>query len=166
MRKFKVAILVLSDSCYRGLKEDASGKEIERILRSSEISSSWEVVCYEILPDQKETIKRKLIGLTDEIGVDLVVTTGGTGVSRTDVTPEATKEVIDKEIPGIQEMIRMECYKRTPTAVLSRGVCGVRNKSLILNLPGSSKAVRESLPLVLPLVPHIIELLHGHTDHN
>ncbi len=164
-KKIKVAIIVLSDSCFAKKNKDSSGQEIKKIILSNKISSGWEISNFFILPDNKKIIRKYLVNLVDVKNVDFIVTTGGTGITKKDLTTEATRTVIEKELPGISELLRMEGYKKNIRAVLSRGLCGTRKKSLILNLPGSTNAVRESLPLVIPLVEHIIDLLNGKTRH-
>lgn len=153
----KAAILTLSDKGSRGEREDLSGLTIKEMLK--EISA--EVIFYDILPDEKELIKEKLF---EYIGkVDLILTTGGTGLSPRDVTPEATREVIEKEIPGIPEIMRIEGMKKTPRAMLSRAVAGIRDQTLIINLPGSPIAVKENLQVIMDTIPHAIEKIKGDT---
>jgi molybdopterin adenylyltransferase len=154
----KVAILTLSDKGSKGERDDKSGPAIEKIIRKIDAS----VVSYEIIADDKSKIKRKLISLSKK--ADLILTTGGTGVSPRDVTPDATREVIDYEIPGIAEAMRIEGLKKTPFAMISRAIAGVRGKTLIINLPGSPKAVKENLSVILPILPHTIDKLHGSTE--
>ena len=154
----KVAILTLSDKGSKGERDDKSGPAIEKIIRKIDAS----VVSYEIIPDDKSKIKRKLISLCKK--ADLILTTGGTGVSPRDVTPDATREVIDYEIPGMAEAMRMKGLKKTPFAMISRAVAGVKGKTLIINLPGSPKAVKENLSVILPVLSHTIEKLHGSTE--
>ena len=154
----KVAILTLSDKGSKGERDDKSGPAIEKIMRKIDAS----VVSYEIIPDDKSKIKRKLISLCKK--ADLILTTGGTGVSPRDVTPDATREVIDYEIPGMAEAMRMKGLKKTPFAMISRAVAGVKGKTLIINLPGSPKAVKENLSVILPVLSHTIEKLHGSTE--
>jgi molybdopterin adenylyltransferase len=120
-----------------------------------------EVAFSTIVPDEREEIKRALLRGADEMGLDLMVTTGGTGVSPRDVTPDATREVIEWEIPGFAEAMRMAGLKKTPHAMISRALCGVRGRTLIVNLPGSPKAVREGLEVILPAIPHTIAKLRG-----
>ncbi len=151
----KVAILTLSDKGSKGEREDASGPAIERIMKKIDAK----VVSYDILPDEKALIKKKLLSLCGK--VDLILTTGGTGLSPRDVTPEATREVIRQEIPGIAEAMRMEGLKKTPHAMLSRAVSGVRGGTLIVNLPGSPAAVKENLSVILASLPHAIEKIKG-----
>ena len=152
-----VGILTMSDKGSRGEREDLSGKEIERILKGH----SAEVMAYEIIPDEAEIIKSKLIEFVDKKKLDLVLTTGGTGVSPRDVTPEATRAVIEKELPGMAEAMRAESLKKTPNAMISRAICGIRKQSLIINLPGSPRAVRENLAVVLPAIHHAVEKIKG-----
>lgn len=118
---------------------------------------------YLIVPDEKEEIEKALIYLCDDVKADVVLTTGGTGFAPRDITPEATKAVIEREAPGIAEAIRIKSLQITPKAMLSRAVSGIRGKSLIINLPGSPKAVKESLEFVLPVLPHAVEVLSGNT---
>jgi len=153
-----VAVLTLSDKGSKGEREDASGPMIREMLKGIDA----EVKYYDILPDEKELIKGKLI----EYGklVELILTTGGTGLGPRDVTPEATIEVIEKQIPGIAEAMRIEGLKKTRRAMLSRAVAGVRGKTLINNLPGSPKAVKENLEIILGVLPHAIEKIKGDTS--
>ncbi len=151
----KAAILTISDRCARGEREDESGPAIREFLPEIPATLS----AYEIVPDDLELIKAKLRSWRDE--VDLIITTGGTGVSSRDVTPEATKAVIEKELPGFAEAMRAEGLKKTPHSIISRGVSGVSGRTLIVNLPGSPKAVRESLSVILPAIPHTIGLIRG-----
>ncbi|MBI5049099.1 MAG: molybdopterin adenylyltransferase [Deltaproteobacteria bacterium] len=152
-----VGILTMSDKGSRGEREDLSGKEIERMIKDL----SAEVKAYEIIPDETDVIKSKLIEFADKKRLDLILTTGGTGVSPRDVTPEATMSVIERELPGMAEAMRAESLKKTPNAMISRAVCGIRKNSLIINLPGSPKAVRENLVVVLPAISHAIEKIKG-----
>lgn len=154
----KVAVLTLSDKGSKGLREDISGPAIEKLVKKIDA----EIVSYDILPDNKAKIRTKLISLCKK--ADLILTTGGTGVSPRDVTPEATREVIRYEIPGIAEAMRYESLKKTPYAMISRAVAGVRGTSLIINLPGSPKAVKEILSVILPVLTHTIEKIKGSTE--
>ena len=153
----KVGILTISDKGSRGEREDLSGKVIEEVIRKI----NGEVKYYQIIPDEKNIIQEELIKAVDKLHLDLILTTGGTGLAKRDVTPEATLEVIEKEVSGISEIIRSESFKKTDRAILSRGVAGIRKESLIINLPGSPKGVRESLEIVLEALPHGIEILKG-----
>ncbi|MFQ5583581.1 MAG: bifunctional molybdenum cofactor biosynthesis protein MoaC/MoaB [Calditrichia bacterium] len=145
------AVLVISDSTFAGQREDKSGKVIKEFLSSQPV----DVKFYEILPDDKDHISRRLIELVDHERIDLIFTTGGTGLGPKDVTPEATREVIEKEIPGIAEAIRNHGLERTRYAMLARQICGMRKQSVIINLPGSSRGAQESLEALFP------GLLHG-----
>ncbi|MBI4826791.1 MAG: MogA/MoaB family molybdenum cofactor biosynthesis protein [Nitrospirae bacterium] len=151
----KVAIMTLSDKGSKGKREDTSGPTIEKMMKKIDA----EIISYDILPDEKALIKKKLISLCRK--ADLILTTGGTGLSPRDVTPEATREVIDQEIPGIAEAMRFEGLKKTPYSMLSRAVAGVRKKTLIINLPGSPKAVQENLAVIINVLPHAIEKIKG-----
>jgi len=153
----KVGILTISDKGSRGEREDLSGKVIEEVIRKI----NGEVKYYQIIPDEKDIIQAELIKAVDKLHLDLILTTGGTGLGKRDVTPEATLAIIEKEVPGISEIIRSESFKKTNRAILSRGVAGIRKESLIINLPGSPKGVRESLGIVLEALPHGIEILKG-----
>ena len=151
----KAAVLTLSDKGSRGQREDESGRVIAEMLKSI----GFEIADYEILPDEKEMIKDALVRLSGN--VNLIITTGGTGLSPRDVTPEATREVIEKEIPGIPEAMRSYGLMKTKRAMLSRAVAGVRGKTLIINLPGSPKGVREGLEAIMDALPHAIEKICG-----
>jgi len=153
----KVGILTISDKGSRGEREDLSGKTIKDIIAKIE----GEVQYYKIIPDEKEIIQEELIKAVDNLHLDLILTTGGTGLGKRDITPEATLAIIEKEVPGISEIIRSESFKKTNRAILSRGVTGLRKESLIINLPGSPKGVRESLEIILDALPHGIEILKG-----
>jgi len=153
----KVGILTISDKGSRGEREDLSGKLIEEVVKKI----NGEVKYYQIIPDEKDIIQEELIKAVDKLHLDLILTTGGTGLGKRDVTPEATLAIIEKEVPGISEIIRSESFKKTDRAILSRGVAGIRKESLIINLPGSPKGVRESLEIILKALPHGIEILKG-----
>lgn len=150
-----VAVLTLSDKGSKGEREDLSGPMISDMVKAI----GGEVKHYEILPDEKEMIKERLISCSHR--VDVILTTGGTGLSPRDVTPDATIEVIDREIPGITEAMRSEGMKKTSRAMLSRAVAGVRGRALIINLPGSPSAVRENLEVILETIPHAVEKIKG-----
>lgn len=151
-------VICVSDRCSKGICEDKSGPLISEIL-----SETGKTAEYIIVPDEAEKISKAIIYLCDEVKADIVFTTGGTGFAPRDVTPEATKSVIEREAPGISEAIRQKSMMITPKAMLSRAVSGLRGSSLIINLPGSPKAVRESLEVVLPVLPHAVETLSGNT---
>jgi cyclic pyranopterin monophosphate synthase len=159
-KKITIAIFVISDSTFNGRRVDKSGKMISDRLKNT-YSTYTEIVGYEVLPDNIDKIKTHLIKYSDEKKVDLIITSGGTGFSKRDVTPEATKMVIDKEINGISEAIRSYGQRRTPLSMLSRAISGTRDKTLIVNLPGSTKAVSESLDLLLPSIFHAFNMLEG-----
>ena len=152
------AVLTVSDRCYKGICEDKSGPLITELL-----TPYGKIKEYITVPDETEKIKKALIYLCDDIKAEVIFTTGGTGFAPRDVTPEATKSVIEREAPGIAEGIRQKSMTITPKAMLSRAVSGIRKKSLIINLPGSPKAVKESLEFVLPVIPHAVEVLSGDT---
>lgn len=153
----KVAILTVSDKGYVGERGDKSGQ----VIREMVTKAGAEVIAYEIVPDEREMIAEKLIAWADQNQADLVLTTGGTGFSPRDVTPEATLTVIDRLAPGFAEAMRHESLKITPHAMLSRAISGIRKKTLIINLPGSPKAVAECLQTILPSLPHGVEVLRG-----
>jgi molybdenum cofactor synthesis domain-containing protein len=148
----KIGIITVSDKGAKGEREDLSGKAIREAVKAD----AYE---YLIVPDELKDITKAIVDLIDNKCCDVVFTAGGTGLSSRDVTPEATKQVIDRAIPGIAEAMRLESYKIKPTALLSRAVAGHRGKSLVLNLPGSPKAVKECLAIVLPVIPHALEVL-------
>lgn len=157
----KCAVITLSDSCYRKEAEDKSGKVAIDIIENE---FKGEVVHYEILPDDKEKIVEKLKQLTDK--VDIIFTTGGTGFSKRDNTPEATKEVIEKEMIGFEEAMRIIGIRFTPKSLLSRAVCGIAgDHTLIINLPGSSSGVRDNLKMIAPLLKHAIRMAKGEKKH-
>ena len=153
----RLSVLTVSDRCSRGEAEDRSGPLISALVPGAE------TVCYRCVPDERPLIEAALIEMCDVLGSDVVFTTGGTGLAPRDVTPEATKAVIEKEVPGIPEAVRAASLQITPMAMLSRAEAGVRGRTLIVNLPGSPKAVRESLAVVLPVLEHALETLSGRT---
>jgi len=153
-----VAVLTFSDKGSKGERADASGPLIQALLKSI----AAEIKYTDVIPDEEDLIKQKLIQYSSE--VDLILTTGGTGLSPRDVTPEATLEIIERQVPGIAEAMRIEGLKKTRRAMLSRAVAGVRGKALIINLPGSPKAVQENLEVILDVIPHAIEKIKGDTS--
>jgi molybdopterin adenylyltransferase len=157
MEPIRAAVVTVSDKGYAGEREDASGPLLVNLLRKMEA----EVVSQIIVPDEQAQIEAILVELADEDQVDLVVTTGGTGPAPRDVTPEATQAVIEREMPGLAEVLRFEGYRKTPMAVISRGVSGMRGGTLFINLPGSPKAVREGMETLAPILPHTIRMLRG-----
>ena len=156
-KMFTAGILTISDKGAGGERLDKSGEAIHEILSSIAIS----IVNYAIVPDEKELIVEKLVRWADEDKLDVLFTTGGTGLTPRDVTPEATLSVVDRIVPGFAEAMRAESLRKTPMAMLSRAVVGTRGKCLIINLPGSPKAVRECLEVILPALPHAVETLKG-----
>lgn len=155
----KIGILNISDRAYAGTYEDLPGKEIANTLNEYLISS-WEKV-YRVIPDEQDQISEAIINMADRENCCLIVTSGGTGPALRDVTPEATEAVCHKMLPGFGERMRSVSLQYVPTAILSRQTAGVRNKSLIINLPGKPKAIRECLDAVFPAVPYCIDLLEG-----
>ena len=153
---FGLAVLTVSTSGSQGKREDSSGQAIKDRL----VGDEFQVVRYEIVSDDKDAISAKLAEWADSDGVDLIVTTGGTGLGRYDVTPEACLAILDKEVPGMAEAMRAKTLEFTPMAMISRSVTGIRNNTLIITLPGSTKAVKECLDVVMPVIPHSLELLH------
>ena len=154
---FTAAIITASDKGYAGHREDVSGKVIEDILKEN----GYTVLKKVILPDDRGKLADEIIHMCDHLNANLVLTTGGTGFSKRDVTPEATQDVCDRMAPGVAEAIRANSLKITGRAMLSRAVCGIRGESVVLNLPGSPKAVKESLEYVIPHLEHGINILLG-----
>lgn len=152
-----VAVITISDRSYRGERDDKSGKLLSEIAGEK----LGEVIYSSIVPDELDMIKREILHCVDEMKVDIVITTGGTGISERDVTPDATGELIEKEMPGISEIMRMKGYENTPMSLLSRAKAGVRGRSIIVNLPGSPNAVKESLDYIIPALKHGIEIMKG-----
>ncbi len=161
MMAMRVAILTISDAGSRGERADPSGDAIRGLI----VGAGGEALRYEIVPDERDLISAKLREWCDAGDVDLIVTTGGTGLSARDITPEATMDVAERVAPGIAEAMRAEGLRHTPKAMLSRAVAVVRGRTLIINLPGSEKGARESLGAVLDVLPHAIDLLRGVTEH-
>jgi molybdenum cofactor synthesis domain-containing protein len=159
---FTLGILTISDKGAVGQRQDVSGQTIREMVSAP----GGTAVSYEIVPDEKERIQETLSRWADSGEVDVIFTTGGTGLAVRDVTPEATMAVVEKEVPGIAEAMRSASLSKTPMAMLSRATAGIRNGCLIINLPGSPKAVRECLEAVLPAVPHAVEIIKGTvTEH-
>ncbi|MDP2568053.1 molybdopterin adenylyltransferase [Photobacterium damselae subsp. piscicida] len=159
MTKAKIGIVTVSDCASAGVYEDISGQAIIDTLNDY-LTSEWEPV-YQVIPDEQDVIEATLIKMTDEENCCLVVTTGGTGPAKRDVTPEATEAVCDCMMPGFGELMRAESLKFVPTAILSRQTAGLRGDSLIVNLPGKPKSIRECLDAVFPAIPYCIDLMEG-----
>lgn len=156
---WQVGIVTISDSSAKGEREDTSGP----LLKQLASRMNGEIVTHEVVPDDFNTIQTTLITLTDKC--DLIMTTGGTGLADKDVTPEATKAVIHKEVPGLPEAMRMTAFPSVPFSILSRSVAGVRGSTLIINFPGSPKAVEDCFTIVQDTLPHALQLLRGRTNH-
>lgn len=154
---FRTVVITVSDRGARGERKDESGPEIAGILQAIGV----EIVGCQIIPDEKELIRRTLMQWSDGEKTDLILTTGGTGVSPRDVTPDATREVIEREIPGMAEAMRHQSLTVTPHAMISRAMAGIRGRTLIVNLPGSPKGARENLSVILPALVHTIEKIKG-----
>ncbi|MBI1192652.1 MAG: molybdopterin adenylyltransferase [Bacteroidetes bacterium] len=159
MKTARIGILTVSDRAAAGVYEDLSGKAIVETL-SAFLTSPWEAV-YRLVPDETEQIVQALLTLTDAEGCDLVLTTGGTGPAPRDITPEATEQVCEKMLPGFGEQMRRASLTFVPTAILSRQTAGIRNRSLIINLPGKPKAIRECLDAVFAAVPYCLDLIEA-----
>jgi molybdopterin adenylyltransferase len=157
----RAAVLTISDSTFNGTRVDKSGPVLEARLRECGFEVAWRGV----VPDERKQIRDELIRLAGRSDVDLVLTTGGTGVALRDVTPEATRDAIDREIPGLGERMRAEGLRFTPKSLLSRAIAGTRNRVLIINLPGSPAGAVQSLNAIVELVPHALQLLNGDTEH-
>jgi molybdopterin adenylyltransferase len=155
--EIRAVIITVSDRSARGEQEDESGPALVELLKEM----GARIVATEILPDDLEPLAEKLRNYADRADVNLVITTGGTGFSPRDNTPEATRAAIQKEAPGLAEAMRMETLKKTPLSMVSRGVCGIRSGTLIINLPGSPRGVRESFSVIKPVLPHAVALLAG-----
>ncbi len=153
----KVAILTVSDSCSKGQREDVSGQTIRNMLSADKFEICW----YKVVADEHQIITKELINFADALNADIVFTTGGTGLGPRDVTPEATASVCQKMVPGLAETMRLEGLKKSRNAVLSRAVAGIRENTLIINLPGSPKAVKESLEAVLNVLDHAVDMMAG-----
>lgn len=159
---FNLGILTISDKGWHGERQDKSGE----VIRNSLSPIGGQAVKYEIVPDEKDIIASKLAEWADGGSVDVIVTTGGTGLAVRDVTPEATMSVLDKVVPGFGEAMRSGGFSKTPFSILSRAVAGVRGNCLIINLPGSPKGVKEGLEIILPAISHAVEIIKGEvTEH-
>ena len=152
---FGLAVLTVSTSGFYGQREDTSGEAIKEVLAPPE----YQTVRYEVVSDEQETIAQRMVEWAEDPDVDLIVSTGGTGLGQRDVTPEACLSIIDREVPGLAEAMRAETLKFTPMAMLSRSVAGIRGHTLIITLPGSPKGVRETLDVVKAVLPHALDLL-------
>jgi molybdopterin adenylyltransferase len=155
--EMRLGIITVSDKGSRGEREDLSGGVIKELMEGVGAASQR----YDMIPDEADVIAARLAEWADDADLDVIITTGGTGLAERDVTPEATRTILDREIPGFGEMMRLETLKHTPMAILSRATAGTRGKTLIINLPGSPKAVRECLSAVLPAIPHAVEIITG-----
>jgi molybdopterin adenylyltransferase len=161
MSDIKAVVLTVSDACSVGEREDLSGTALVQLLTGL----GAEIVAREVVNDDLEPLALRLRKFADRDDVNLIVTTGGTGFGPRDNTPEATRQIIEREAPGLAEAMRSEGLKHTPMAMISRGVCGVRSSALIVNLPGSPKGVRESFAVIEPVLDHVVALMAGQTGH-
>ncbi len=159
MEKIKIGIINVSDRASRGEYEDLPGKEVQRLL-DLWLTSPWEAV-YAVIPDEQPLLEKEMKDMADNQGCCLIVTTGGTGPAKRDVTPEATIAVCDKLLPGFGEQMRQVSLQYVPTAILSRQTAGIRGSALIVNLPGKPKSIRECLEAVFPAIPYCIDLIEG-----
>ncbi len=153
--------ITIRDGCYNKKRKDSSGRKLSQMLSQNQ----WEVVSTHIVPDDLSLIQEKILDLSQDAQIDLVVTTGGTGLAPRDVTPEAIRPLLEKEIVGLAELMRLRGLEKTDFAALSRSLAGARNQTLILSLPGSPKGATESLQAVLPILPHAVDILHGRSTH-
>ena len=158
--RYRAAIICASDRCFQGLRKDESSSIIAEMLSGQ----GYEIAATAVLPDEHEALRAAMAGIADEGRADLIITTGGTGLAPRDTTPEATAAVIDRAVPGIPEAMRAESMKITPHGMLSRGIAGIRKRTLIINLPGSPKAAQENLACVLPALDHALLVLTGGTQ--
>ncbi|RKD27008.1 molybdenum cofactor biosynthesis protein [Ammoniphilus oxalaticus] len=159
--EWKVGVLTISDKGSRGEREDQSGVVLQELVQGI----NGQITAYEIIPDEQPLIEQKMIELSDQRHCELILTTGGTGFAARDVTPEATKAVIDKEAPGLAERMRAATLVHTKFAILSRATSGIRGNTLIINLPGSPKGVRECFESIQDVLPHALQILRGNTEH-
>ena len=158
--QYRAAVICASDRCFQGLRKDVSSPIIAEMLTGQ----GYEITATVMLPDEYEALRKAMVRIADDGSADLIVTTGGTGLAPRDVTPEATAAVIDRAVPGIPEAMRAESMKITPHGMLSRGIAGIRKRTLIINLPGSPKAVKENLSCILPALDHALLMLTGGTQ--
>ncbi len=157
----KAAIITVSDGCYHDKREDTSGRKLAEMLTENQ----WEVLSTHIVPDELPRIQAQVRQLSQDAQIDLIVTTGGTGLAPRDVTPEAIRPLLEKEIAGLPELMRLRGLENTDFAALSRSLAGAREETLILSLPGSPKGAAQSLQAVLKILPHAVDILHGRTAH-
>lgn len=156
---YKASVITVSDRAFSGIYEDKSGPAVAELLKSH----GYEIISAMIIPDEKNEIKKNLLTQCEQ-GIHLILTTGGTGFAPRDITPEATKEIIEREAPGIAEYMRQKSMEITPRGMLSRGIAGIRNNSLIINLPGSPKGAVENLSFILPHLNHGLDMLNGKAE--
>ena len=156
-----VAVLTISDSAAAGTRQDVSGPAVRQVCAEL----GWTVAVHAIVADEQVAIARQLASWADQAAASVLLTTGGTGIALRDVSPEATRSIVDREIPGIPELIRMKGLEQTKFSVLSRGIAGSRGQTFILNLPGSPKGAVHSLSIVAHIIPHVVDLLEGRTEH-
>lgn len=159
MKKIRIGIVTVSDRASRGVYDDLSGKEVRRLLNLW-LSSTWEPL-YKLIPDEQDLLEKELINMIDNESCCLIITTGGTGPAKRDVTPEATFTVCEKILPGFGEQMRQVSLQYVPTAILSRQTAGIRGSTLIVNLPGKPKSIKECLEAVFPAIPYCIDLIGG-----
>lgn len=162
MKRRRIGILTVSDKGSRGEREDKSGPLLQELVRKID----GKVIAFEVIPDNQKIIEEHLIQFADMVHCNLILTTGGTGLAPKDITPEATKAIIEKEVPGLAEFMRFSTFPKTKMASLSRGIAGIRGDTLIINLPGSPKGVKECFAALVDVLPHALDLLQGETEHH